>query len=111
MAKFKLITAIFGQSEEFETYLFFWCLYKCVLLYDLNESHVSLHEGKPLSNAVARAPAKQHVVESWPLCFLFRVNLREKIIQMEPLSIREEYEGGQYLSGSNFSGSVQNSGF
>ena len=53
-------------------YLCFWCPHKLVFLQDLNESHLSLHEGKPHPNTVPRAPAKRHVAYSRALCLLLR---------------------------------------
>ena len=91
------------------TNLRFWSLYKGILLEDLNESHLNLHEGKPHSNTVSRAPAERHVAESRSLCLLLRGKPVVREEQIEGRSERKE-EREKYLSGSNFSGSGQNSG-
>ena len=81
-------------------YFCFWCPHKLVFLQDLNESHLSLHEGKPHPNTVARAPAKRHVAYSRALCLLLR---------SEPEEGRErwrENQGGRKEENSTFLGQI-----
>ena len=60
------------RGSNWRTDLCFWSSHKCVLLQDLDESHLSLHEGKPHPNAVARTPTKRHVADTGTLCLLLR---------------------------------------
>ena len=81
-------------------HLSFWCPHKLVFLQDLNESHLSLHEGKPHPNAVARVPAKRHVAYSRALCLLLR---------SEPEEERERWrtnQGGRMEEDSTFLGQI-----
>ena len=48
-------------------YLGIWCPNKGVLLKQLYESHLSLQQSKPHSNAAARTKTKWHVSKLWPL--------------------------------------------
>ena len=60
------------RGIDWRTDLGFWSSHKCVLLQDLDESHLSLHEGKPHPNAVARTPTKRHVADTGTFCLLLR---------------------------------------
>ena len=96
-------------ANDQRTNFCFRCPHKLVLLQDLNESHFHLHEGKPHSNAVTRAPPKGDVAESRPLCLLLRGEPEEGRERWREKQGERE-ERGLYLSGSNFSGSGQKFG-